>query len=61
MFPAKLGHRHAAFRLAKDGKNLRLIKSARLHQNLLVHNAEKILLLKPVNCRGDYHLALSSQ
>ncbi|MFC3753011.1 alpha/beta family hydrolase [Aquamicrobium ahrensii] len=29
-------------------------KSARLHQNLLDHNAEKILLLNPVILRGDY-------
>lgn len=31
-------------------------KSARLHQNLLDHIAEKILLLNPINLRGDYHL-----
>jgi hypothetical protein len=26
-----------------------------LHQNLLKQNAEKILLIKPLNYRGDYH------
>jgi len=37
MFPAKVGHRNTAFRLAKDGKDLWFGKSARLHQNLLDH------------------------
>lgn len=27
-------------------------KPGHSHQNLLVHNAEKILLLNPINCRG---------
>ncbi|THK33294.1 PAS domain S-box protein, partial [Ensifer sp. MPMI2T] len=42
------------FRLAQDRKDLGFAKSARLHQNLLDHIAEKILLLNPVNAREDY-------
>jgi hypothetical protein len=41
MFPAKLGDCDAAFRLAKDGKDLGFAKSARLHQNLLDHKARE--------------------
>ncbi|THK33274.1 hypothetical protein EHS39_37560, partial [Ensifer sp. MPMI2T] len=45
------------FRLAQDRKDLGFAKSARLHQNLLDHIAEKILLLNPVNAREDYRSA----
>ncbi|THK33345.1 hypothetical protein EHS39_37070, partial [Ensifer sp. MPMI2T] len=45
------------FRLAQDRKDLGFAKSARLHQNLLDHIAEKILLLNPVNAREDYPCA----
>ncbi|EJF90358.1 hypothetical protein MEG_01125 [Bartonella tamiae Th307] len=54
MFPAKLGYRNTAFRLANNGKDLRFAKSARLHQNLLNQYEEKILLLNPFIYWGDY-------
>ncbi|THK33754.1 hypothetical protein EHS39_34120, partial [Ensifer sp. MPMI2T] len=47
------------FRLAQDRKDLGFAKSARLHQNLLDHIAEKILLLNPVNAREDYQCMTS--
>jgi len=54
MFPAKLGYRDTAFRLAKNGKDLGFAKSARLIEISSIIKPEKILLLKPVNYRGDY-------
>jgi len=54
MLPAKLCHRHTALSLAQDRKYLSLTKSRLFHQNLLDQNAEKILLINPLNCRGDY-------
>ena len=54
MFPAKIGNRHPAIRLAQNGHDLAFGKSALLHQNLLNNLAEKILLLKPLIFRGDY-------
>jgi hypothetical protein len=54
MFPAKLGDSDAAFCLAQDGQYLRFAKSARLHQIYSIIKPEKILLLKPVICRGGY-------
>lgn len=61
MFPAKLWHRRAAFCLARDGKVLWLAKSAHLHQNLFVHIVEKNLILKPVNCRGNWQISAQQQ
>ncbi|EPE93618.1 hypothetical protein RGCCGE502_34706 (plasmid) [Rhizobium grahamii CCGE 502] len=54
MFPAKLGDRDTTFRLAKDGKDwgsLNLLVFIKISSAI---KPEKILLLKPVNSRGDY-------
>jgi hypothetical protein len=56
VFPAKLGHRHAAFGLAQDRKDLGFAISRHLHLNLLVYLAEKILLPQPLTFGGDYRL-----
>jgi hypothetical protein len=52
MFTAKLGHRHTAFSLAKDRKDLGFAISRHLHLKLLVHLAEKILLPQPLTFGG---------
>src|SRR5690606_17429779 len=57
MLPAQLRHRNSAFRLAQHGHDLGFAKSALLHQNLLEHLAEKILLLNPL-IRGEDYQAL---
>jgi hypothetical protein len=49
-----LSHRHTTLSLAQDRKYLRLTKSRLFHKNLLDQNAEKILLINPLNFRGDY-------
>lgn len=49
MFPAKLGYRDTAFRLAKNGKDLWFAKSARLIEISSIIKPEKIPLLKPLN------------
>ena len=54
MFTAKLSHRHAAFSLSQDRKDLGFTVSCHLHLNLLVYLAEKILLPQPLTFRGDY-------
>src|SRR5690606_26241889 len=54
MLPAQLRHRNSAFRLAQHGHDLGFAKSALLHQNLLEHLAEKILLLNPLMRGEDY-------
>src|SRR5690606_8017600 len=54
MLPAQLRHRNSAFRLAQHGHDLGFAKSALLHQNLLEHLAEKILLLNPLIRGEDY-------
>ncbi|MGP8026716.1 MAG: hypothetical protein ACLPJJ_08410 [Acidocella sp.] len=50
-YPSK--SKEGAFR-AQNRKDLQLTVFRQLHQNLLVHNAEKILLMRPLNFRGDY-------
>ena len=52
VFPAKLGHRHAAFGMAQDRKDLWFAISRHLHLNLLVYLAEKILLPQPLLSGG---------
>lgn len=47
MLPAELRDRDTAFRLAKDRKDLWFAKSARLHQNLLVHKARENSTFEP--------------
>ncbi|ASY72478.1 Mobile element protein (plasmid) [Sinorhizobium fredii CCBAU 83666] len=54
MFAAQVGNRHPALRLAQYRHDLGFAKSALLHQNLLEHLAEKILLLKPLIRGEDY-------
>ena len=56
MFTAKLSHRHAAFSLSQDRKDLGFTVSCHLHLNLLVYLAEKILLPQPLTFRGDYRM-----
>ena len=48
-YPSK--SKEGAFR-AQNRKDLQLTVFRQLHQNLLVHNAEKILLMRPLNFRG---------
>ena len=54
MLAAKLRHRHTTLSLAQNRKYLGLTVFRLLHKNLLVQNAEKILLINPLNFRGDY-------
>jgi len=49
---AQLGHRHTAFSLAQDRKDLGFAISGHLRQNLLMHLAEKILLMQPLTFGG---------
>jgi hypothetical protein len=51
---AKLRHRHTAFGLAQDCKNLGVAISRHLHQNFLKYLAEKIRLPHPLSFGGDY-------
>ena len=51
-------HSSAALSLAQDREDLRFGVSAGLHLNLLMHTAEKILLMQPRTFRGDYHSAV---
>src|SRR5690606_38057417 len=60
MLPAQLRHRNSAFRLAQHGHDLGFAKSALLHQNLLEHLAEKILLLNPLIRGEDYPASYST-
>ena len=53
-FAAKLGHQYTTFCLAQDRKDLGFAISRHLHLNLLVHLAEKTLLLQPLTLGGDY-------
>jgi hypothetical protein len=46
---AKLRNRHTTLSLAQNRKDLGLAVSRRLHANLLVQNAEKILLINTLN------------
>jgi hypothetical protein len=48
----QLCHRHTTLSLAQNRKDLRLAIPRQLHKNLLVQNAEKILLINPLNYRG---------
>jgi hypothetical protein len=52
----QLCHRHTTLSLAQNRKDLRLAIPRQLHKNLLVQNAEKILLINPLKCREDYWL-----
>jgi hypothetical protein len=61
VFPAKLGHRHAAFGLAQDRKDLGFAISRHLHLNLLVYLAEKILLPQPLTFGGDYRCTANAE
>src|SRR5690606_34224288 len=61
MLPAQLRHRNSAFRLAQHGHDLGFAKSALLHQNLLEHLAEKILLLNPLIRGEDYQMATAAK
>ncbi len=54
VLPAKLRYGDTAFRLAQHSHDLGFGKSALLHQNLLEHLAEKILLSKPIIRGEDY-------
>ena len=69
MLAAQLGHRHTAFGLAQDRDDLFIgtyaapsgatVPSSSVYllgfiQNLLMHLAEKILLMQPLTFRGDY-------
>jgi putative transposase len=51
---AQLGHRHTAFSLAQDRKDLGFAKSRHLHQILLRYLAEKILRPHPLSFGEDY-------
>jgi len=52
MLAAKLSHRHTAFSLAQDRKDLGFCISRHLHLNLLMHLAEKIRLPHTLTFRG---------
>ncbi|KKC33831.1 hypothetical protein WH91_06750, partial [Devosia psychrophila] len=56
MLSAQIGHPNPTFGLAQDRQDLGFAISRHLHQNLLVHIAEKILLLNPIDQRGDYRV-----
>lgn len=60
MFAAQLSHRHAAFAMAQDRKELGFAKSRQLHQNLISHLAAKILRPHPFNFRDDYRWNVST-
>ena len=47
--PAKLGYRHDAFSLTQDSEDLLVFI-----QNLLIHLAEKILLMRTFTIGGNY-------
>jgi len=57
MLPAKLRNRDAALSLAQNRQDLGFTISRQLHANLLEQFAEKILLINPLNFRGDYRSA----
>jgi hypothetical protein len=46
--------------LAQDRKDLGFAVSRHLHLNLLMHLAEKILLMQPLTFGGDYPLDLDN-
>ncbi len=55
MFTAKVGHRHTAFRLSGDQKDLELAISGQLHSKSLRYLAEQTLRMKPFNFEGITH------
>lgn len=54
MLAAKLGNGQPALRLAQHAHDLGFGETALLHQDLLVHLAEKILPSHPLNHGEDY-------
>ncbi len=76
MRPAQLGHRHATFSLTQDREDLFIgayaapsgatVPSSSVYllvfiQNLLMHLAEKILLIQPLTFREDYRRRVVDQ
>jgi len=75
MLAAQLGHRHTAFSLPQDRPSRRLLSKSQpgsglicasvyllvFMRNLLMHLAEKILLMQPLTFGGDYPIQMTQE